>query len=78
VFGQKNICRLDVAVNDLFPVSGIQRVDHAQRDLEQSRHRNGAARERLLKRLALEEFHRDERGIGTDVVDGADVWMIQR
>ena len=36
------------------------------------------AREPLLERLAFEQFHRDERRIGADVVDRADVRVVER
>jgi hypothetical protein len=34
--------------------------------------------EPLLERLTFEQLHRDERRIGADVVDGADVGVVER
>ena len=51
---------------------------HGQGDVDEGGDGQRAAREGLLKRLAFEQFHRDERWIGPDVVDGTDVGMIER
>jgi hypothetical protein len=32
----------------------------------------------LLEGLAFEQLHRDERRLRADIVDGADIWMVQR
>ena len=50
----------------------------AQRDVNEGRDLQRAASEPLLERLAFEQLHRDERRIGADIVDGADIGMVER
>src|SRR5436309_722036 len=76
----EDIGGLDIAVNDSFRVRSVQRV----------RNLNGEVEERLgferlpcgpvLERLALQQLHGDKRlaFVLIDVVDGADVRMVER
>jgi hypothetical protein len=67
-------------VDDALRVRGVQRIGELNGHLEQVVDLEGPAREALPQRLAFEQFHRNERlALGlADVVDGADVRMIER
>ena len=59
-------------------VRGLQGIGHGEGDVDEDRDVHRAARELLLERLAFEQLHRDERRIGADVVDRADVGVVER
>ena len=65
-------------MNDALAVRRIHGVGHREGEIDERRGGHGAARQSLLQRLAFEQFHRDERRIAADVVDGADVGMVER
>ena len=78
--GDENIGGLDVAVNDAFGVRGVERVGDFDGEREQVFDVQRAAGDAVLERLAVEKFHGDE-GLAVllaDVVNGADVRMVQR
>ena len=78
--GDENIGGLDVAVNDAFGVRGVERVGDFDGESEQVLDIHGPAGDAVLQRHAIEKFHGDE-GLAVllaDVVNGADVGMIQR
>ncbi len=77
--GDEDVCRLDVAVDNTFSVSGVERVGDINCNRKQHFEIQRAARDAVLQRDALEIFHRDERpsGFFADVVDRADVRVIQ-
>jgi hypothetical protein len=77
---QKDVGGLDVAMNDPAGMRRFQRRRNLQRDVDQFFRRNGAFRYSLLQRFALQIFHHDEwlPLMLTNVVDRADLWMIQR
>ena len=79
-FRDKNICRLDVAMNDSFFVRGIERVGQLNPDFNRAPHRNTALTEQLIEALPFQQLHRDEcfRFVLFDRVNGADAGMIQR
>ena len=58
-------------------VRRLERVGDREADLHELRGRERSPRQALLQRLALEQFHRDERRIAGDVVDRADVGVIE-
>src|ERR1700733_5831289 len=77
---EKNIRRLDVAVNDSLRMRRVEPVRDLYPDLEQPRNFDGLPRDAVLERYALEQLHRDE---GTplefsNVVNRADVRMVKR
>ena len=78
---QKDIRRFDVAMNDSGGVRRRERVGQCNRRLQQNGKVERALAQPLLERFALEELHDDERLVFrrfADVVDGADVRMVQR
>ena len=76
--GEEDVRRLDVAMHDALAVRGIQGIGHGEGDVDEDRDVHRAASEPLLERLALEQLHRDERRIGADIVDGADIGVVER
>ncbi len=79
-FGDKDICRLNVAVDDAFRVGGIECVGGLDRDGQQTLRRHGAASDHVLEGHSLQVFHRDKASaiVLTDFVDGADIRMVER
>ncbi len=77
---EKNICGLDVAVNDSLGVSRIEPVGDLNTDLQKFRDVDGLAGDTVLESLAFEQLHGDERAAFefADIVNRADVGMIQR
>ena len=68
-------------MNDSGGVRGGERVGQRNRCLQQDRELERALAQPLLERFALEELHDDERLLlrgFADVVDGADVRVVQR
>jgi hypothetical protein len=78
--GHENIRRLDVAMDDIAAVRGVERIDNLHGEVEQFLVRQRLAANPVLQRLALEQFHHDERlaVVLADLVNHADVGMIQR
>jgi hypothetical protein len=81
VSGDLDVARLQIAVDDSLVVRGLERrrdlSRQAQRFVErQPRGRTRALGEHLGKRLAFDQFH--HQIIRSDVVQRADVWMIER
>jgi hypothetical protein len=76
----ENIRGLNVAVNNAFRMSGIQRIRHLDRDLQQLIKPQRTAGNTVLQRLAIQKFHGDEMLalIFVNFVDRADVGMVQR
>ena len=77
---EKDIRGLDVAVHDSLRVRGIETVGDLNANLQQLRYFDGLSFDAMLESFALEQFHGDK---GTafelsDVVDSADVGMIER
>ena len=65
-------------MHDALAVRGIQGIGHGEGDVHEDRDLYRAASEPMLERLAFEQLHRDERRIGADIVDGADIGVIER
>ena len=78
--GHEDVGRLDVAVNDSLGVGGFERIGELHAEFEDSIRRQRADGDELLQRGTLQQLHRHEMAAGVlpDVVDRADVWMIQR
>src|SRR5262245_37720734 len=67
-------------MNDSLPMCGLQSIRHLNRQLQQLVALELFRRDQLLERLALHQLHRNERLSlkFVDIVDGADVGMIER
>ena len=78
-FGDEDICGLDVAVDDASGVGRVERVGDfdAQRERHLQFHRTSG--DHVLEGHAVQELHDEESAavVLADVVDGADVGMIQ-
>ena len=78
--GDKDICRLDIAMNDALAVRRVEGIGDFDPDGEELIQFHRTAVDQVLERLAAEAFHHDE-GMAfmlADLVNGADVGMIQR
>ena len=79
--GQKNVRRLDVAMNDALRVRGIETRRRSE-SLFPAASSTGErlTRDAMLQRLALQQLHRDEGAafVFANFVNRADIWMIQR
>ena len=75
----KDVGRLDVAMDDAFAVRGVERVGNFDGQVEQQLGVQRLARNAMLQGHAVEEFHRDKRlaVVIADFVNGADVRMVQ-
>ena len=78
-FGEENVRRLDVAMNNAFAVRSVQSLGNVERDRDNTVHLQRLRPDEVLKRGALEKLHRDERPaiVFADLVNGADVRVIQ-
>ena len=78
--GDEDVRRLDVAMNDALAVRRIQRVGHFGREIEQQFVLHRTPADAMLQRHAVEKLHdhEDAAVFLADVVNGADVGMIQR
>jgi hypothetical protein len=77
--GDENIGRFDVAMNDSLGVGGVQRVGEVDAERKEGFHFQGAPGDVVLQRRAFQKLHGNVRFsiLFADVVDGADVGMIQ-
>ena len=78
--GDENVGGLDVAMDDAFAVRGVERVGDFDGQAEQDVHFQRTAGDAVLEGHAIQILHGDE-GLAVllaDVVDGADVGMIER
>ena len=77
--GDKNIGRLDVAVDDPFGVRGIERVGNLNRQSEKNVGLDGSAGDAMLQRYPVEKLHNQEGMtiLLPDLIDGADIGMIE-
>ena len=78
--GDEEVGGLDVAVDDIFGVSGVESVGNFDGKCKERVEFHGAAGDAMLERGALQKFHSDE-GLAVlfaDIVDGADVGVIER
>lgn len=77
---QKQIRRLDVAVNDSFLVRRVERVGRLNSDLYHLCEWQRPPRQNLVQRLAFQQFHRQKSApiLFLDRMDRADARMIER
>ena len=78
--GDENIGRLDVAMDDAFAVRGVESFRDLDSNFEGGFRLHRAPADTVLQRHPVHELHGDERlaGILADVVNGANVGMIER
>src|SRR6266478_3420724 len=78
--GDEDVGGLDVAMDDALCMSGVKRVGDLDSELEQAVQFQRLTVNRVLKGLALQQFHGDEVPalVFPDLIDGADVGMIKR
>ena len=78
--GDEDVGGLDIAVNDAGVVSGVEGVGAVDADFEEAFEFERVRGDDVLERGAVEKFHGDEGAavVFADVVDGADVGMVQR
>ena len=75
----EDIGRLDIAMDDLLGVSGVERIGELGTELQHFRSPERPSGQPLLNRLAIDHFDHGE-GLPLvlpDIEQGADVWMIQ-
>lgn len=77
--GEHDVFGFDVAVNDAFFVGGLQSVAALSGDGEKFVGGDGPF-EAMAEGFAFDELHHDPEftGVFDDVVDGTDVWVIER
>src|SRR5579863_1966979 len=79
-FCHKNVCGLDVTMNNSFRVRGVERVSNLNREREHFASLHRARSDLMLQRASVEVFHGDE-GITVllaDIMNRTDVGMVQR
>jgi hypothetical protein len=78
--GDKNVGRFDVAVDDAFAMGGIESIGNLDGQTQQDIGRDGFLRDAMLQRLAVERLHHNKSlaALFADVVNSADIWVIQR
>ena len=77
--GDEDVGGLDVAVDDASCVGCIEGIGDLDAERQDRVQLHGVADDQMLKRGAVEELHDEEgaSGVLADVVDGADIGMIQ-
>jgi hypothetical protein len=65
-------------MHDALAVRCVQGIGHGGGDVNERQHLQRAASQSLLQRLTFEQLHRDERWIGPDIVDRADIGVVER
>lgn len=76
--GQKQVCRLQIAMNDARLMSCVQSIGNLNSPVEKGVNWNGAALQRSPHRLHLEQFHGAKRPAieYARVVDGSNIGLI--
>jgi hypothetical protein len=81
VAGEKDVCRLDIAVDDARGVCRVERAGQCSGDLDELAVVQWSACQPPLQRFAVQQFHHQERNALSsyaDVVDRADIRMLER
>src|SRR4029077_20525359 len=78
-FGDKNVRRLDVAMNDALDVGGIERFCNLNCQRENRLDLHGTPGNTVLQRHPVQKLHSDKRltVLLTNVVNRADVGMVE-
>src|SRR5215469_8610193 len=76
---QKNVCRLDVAMDDALGVRGIEAVGDLDADLQKFGNLERLANDTMFQSLAFEKLHSNEWPslVLANIVNRANVRMIQ-
>ena len=77
--GYKNVCRLDVSMDDAFGVGGIESVGNLDAEGEQRLQIHRTVADQVLQGLTIKVLHDDE-GLAivlTNVIDRGDIGMVQ-
>src|SRR6185295_1767869 len=76
---QKDICWLDIAVNDSFRMRGRERIRDLNRDIKQLFNVNGVSAYALFQALTFQLLHHNKGvpGVVLDLVNRANVGVIQ-
>ena len=79
-FGQKKICGFQVTMNNAGRVGNFDRVRNLHSEVQKLLERDGLSLDAVLQCLPFETLHDDEQPVFvfTDVVDSADVRVVQR
>jgi hypothetical protein len=78
--GNKDVRRLDVAVDDAFRVRGVERIRNLNRQPKQNVGLDGPAGNAMLQRQPVEKLHH-KKGMAIllpDLMNGADIGMVER
>src|ERR1700733_15148747 len=75
----KNVCRLDVAVNDALGVRTVEGVGDLDAEIEKFVQLHRLSVDRALQGLAFEQLHRDEVAatLFADLINGANARMVE-
>ena len=75
----ENICRFDIAVDDPLAVRCLERVGDLDPEIHQQRNISRTPVDGVLQRASFQILHGDESlvAVGANVVDGADIGMVQ-
>ena len=73
--GHHHVTRLQVAMHDAGFVSGCKRIGDADTDSQRILRTHALGRNQAVQTLPVDELH--HKVIGTDVVEGADIRMVQ-
>ena len=78
-FGDKDIGRLDVAMNDSLGVRGVQPVGNLNRQGDDGFVLQRLSRDEMFQRHAIQKFHDNERllTVLADLVNGANIGMVE-
>src|SRR5947207_1313843 len=76
----KDVRRLNVAMDDSLAMCGIERIRHLNRDVQNLIVRQGPLQQSLSKRLSFQKLHGDERLalVLVDLVNCADIFVVER
>ena len=79
-FGDEDMCRFNIAVNYALAMGRMERFGNLNSQPEHLFQFQRTARDQVLEGDAVQIFH-DDVGLAVllaDVMDGADIWMVQR
>jgi hypothetical protein len=77
-FGQKQVRRFQIAMDDARSVRHLERVRHLHPKIQKLFKGDGFSLDAVLQRRPFQAFHDNEEPVLmlTNVIDGANVWMV--